>query len=474
MTESQDRFKNQFQKKQPKILAQASQSKENDCVPYWNNFCKEISSKLWLPTEAGSLELDSGLLSSISTRVVKNSWFLLQEMEPENWNKYKIYSPSYTISHAKCGEREVIKARKIRIYPTTHQKSIFWKWLGISRKVYNLTIEHLKLPKDKREKHWMGAKKVILSDLPEYAKEVPYQVKSGAVEDAYKARNTCCKKGGRFELKYRTRKDLRQSCSIPKTALTYKGIYNRIVGKLKMSENLPALPLDSRLILDHGKWFIVIPFKESHKMSENQGRIVALDPGIRTFMTGFSENKCFKIGHNAFNRIQRLCKHMDTLISKKSKAKSRKKSSMKKALHRMQWKLRNLVEELHYKTARYLVDRFDIILLPKFETSQMGVKNNRKLLSKTVRNMQTLSFYQFKCRLKHVASQFGKLVVDVNEAYTSKTVSWTGEVKQIGSSKTIKSTGIIVDRDINGARGILLRALSEQTSLRNQFAPITS
>ena len=49
------------------------------------------------------------------------------------------------------------------------------------------------------------------------------------------------------------------------------------------------------------------------------------------------------------------------------------------------------------------------------------------------------------------------------EAYTSKTVSWTGEVKQIGYAKCIPSGSgknkVVVDRDYNGARNIMLRAL---------------
>jgi putative transposase len=47
--------------------------------------------------------------------------------------------------------------------------------------------------------------------------------------------------------------------------------------------------------------------------------------------------------------------------------------------------------------------------------------------------------------------------IDVNKAYTSKTVSWTGEIiNNLGGSKTIKSRidGKTMNRDLNGARGI--------------------
>ncbi len=123
-----------------------------------------------------------------------------------------------------------------------------------------------------------------------------------------------------------------------------------------------------------------------------------------------------------------LCYFLDDLISRTSKAVGKKKLEMKNAQARMRKKIKNLVKELHWKTAR--VENFDVILLPTFETSQMSSKKNRKLRSKTVRVMLTWSHYQFKMRLKNKTLEFGKTVIDVCEAYTSKTVSWTGEVKE--------------------------------------------
>ena len=62
--------------------------------------------------------------------------------------------------------------------------------------------------------------------------------------------------------------------------------------------------------------------------------------------------------------------------------------------------------------------------------------------------------------LSWMCKKYGKRLVIVNESYTSKTRSWDGSVKSnLGGSKTICDEDIIVDRDVNGARGIMLRAL---------------
>jgi putative transposase len=88
---------------------------------------------------------------------------------------------------------------------------------------------------------------------------------------------------------------------------------------------------------------------------------------------------------------------------------------------------------------------------------------NRKIQSKTVRNMLTFTHCRFKQFLKNKAFEFGKTVLDVCEAYTSKTHPETGEIKQIGGAKRIRLlSGEWVNRNIVGARNILLCALVDK------------
>ena len=359
------------------------------------------------------------------------------------------------------------KSRKIRLYPTAQQKAIFCRWLGASRFVYNRTLEYLKGLTETRPVWTDVATDIILPELPEWAGEIPFQIKKLAVKEACAAysgaKQKYRRKGTVSQLHYKSRKSPFQTCYIPKSAVKPQGIYYTYSGILRYAEPLPDSFLDCELSWQQGRWYLCVPFQTAVPMGENQARIVALDPGVRTFITFFSPDMTGVIGDHDFGRLVRLCHHLDALISQRSTSKKKKQRyRIKKAENRLRWKIKDLRDELHAKTIRFLVDTFDIILIPTFETSQMAKREQRKLRSKTVRSMLTWAHYAFKERLKVVAAQDGKTVVEVNEAYTSKTCSWSGEMVRIGSSERIRgSDGIQMHRDVNGARGIFLRALAE-------------
>lgn len=453
-------------------LSKISEAQAKSLKPYWNSFCAETSTRLWLPTTIDSPCSASTSSPSLASTSEINSWFSVQLLaNPEAPNSLPIYSLDIITSYIKTEVSEFVKTKRIRIYPTAKQKNLFRQWLGTSRYVYNETIKHLELPKEEREKHWMGAAKIIMPTLPEWAIPIPHQVKKIAIADAYKALSNGFQKwqttGEPFDLQFRSRKNPKQSCFIPSSALKEAGIYPRIAGNLKRAESFPENPRDSRLVFEHGRWFVIVPYRVLVTRTENQGRVVALDPGIRTFLTGFAEDQAFKIGSGDFARIARLCHHLDRLTSKMAKARCRQKARLKKAAQRLRWKIRDLVDELHFQAIRFLLDRFDLILLPTFETQDMAIKSKRKIRAKSVRALLGYAFFRFGQRLESAAKQAGKVVLRVNEAYTSKTASWTGEIKAIGGAKTITSGRPTVDRDLNGARGIFLRALVDTPSLRN-------
>ncbi|WP_293293074.1 transposase, partial [Microcoleus sp. PH2017_13_LAR_U_A] len=73
------------------------------------------------------------------------------------------------------------------------------------------------------------------------------------------------------------------------------------------------------------------------------------------------------------------------------------------------------------------------------------------------RQMLTWAHYRFKQIIKHQADKNGSIVVDVSEAYTSKTCGNCGHIhRKLGGSKVFKCPNCqtVIGRDLNGARNI--------------------
>ena len=353
-------------------------------------------------------------------------------------------------------------------------------WFDAARWCYNETVAYLRQPETKA--NWKKVKTAIIDATPERLKAAPYQVRSIAIRDACRAVSRCKKankelaqakrRGERLdepfaEVGFRSRKHPKQGCYIPWRSIKTTGIYTSMLGSLRMAEQLPVNHGDGRLSFHNGQYHLAVPFKAERRESETQARVVAIDPGIRSFITWFSETDAGQIGKHDFGRIQRLGHHLDQLLSKTAKAGSRRKRNLRKAAERMRVRITNLMDELHHQAARFLVDNFDLILLPTFETREMAQRGKRKISSKSVRSMMTFAHYRFQQFLLWKAWETGKQVLLVNEAYTSKTCSWSGEIiANLGGRRWIQgSDGVRVERDINGARGTFLRALVDTPSL---------
>ena len=366
-------------------------------------------------------------------------------------------------------------------------------WLDASRWTYNQTVEILRsgVPAV-----WKRIAKTVMAELkrlhPEW-EPVPYQVKRTAVRDACRAMSNVKKfnkqlagakdRGERLEedfaeLHFRSRKNPRQSCYIPDDAVSDNGIYYTILDHLRMAEAIPEYPKESRLVRERGLYWLAVPHPAQCDIETPSGDgVIALDPGVRTFLTFFSETECGKIGYRAFGRIQRLCHWLDDLISRTdTEPDHHRRRRMRRAQERMRQRIINLVDELHWQAARWLTSNYKVILLPTFETQDMARRAGRKIRSKTARMMLNFRHYEFRQRLKWKAWQRGALVVEVNEAYTSKTRSWDGSmVENLGGRTVVRDdSGFGMDRDINGARGIFLRALGDSPFLREFLAQVAS
>lgn len=437
-----------------------SLSKEKDLKPYWNSFCLERSQKLLSHTKTGGVGSDLNLWNPLQKSTLANVWF---STKISCHHEAKI-SQSFTFSLTECTDLEstVVRSKKIRIYPKN--KPLARKYLGLSRWWYNRTINYLNQPDTKASLYELRKVVQKSADIPEWAMECPQRIREHALADACHAVKNAkakCMKTGEFQrVKFRAKRDPIQSFGFDATSLNQDFVFGNKKFKLEFesSETFHTDLEGTRIVREGSRYFVIIPQKQRYQVPENQ-RIdaVALDPGVRTFITFYSEVVHGKIGEGDFQRIYRLCLFLDKIYSKISKAKCRQKRRLKQAAERMRWKVFDLIDELHKKTANFLCRTFNRIFIPTFETAQMVTK----LASSTARNLLTFSHYRFKNSLKARGQQTLCEVVEVSEAYTSKTCSYCGKIHKIGSKKVMNcDCGAKVDRDLNGARGIFLRALA--------------
>ena len=137
------------------------------------------------------------------------------------------------------------------------------------------------------------------------------------------------------------------------------------------------------------EFFLCIPqpVKQRPILPKHQrSSCIALDPGVRTFMTGYDPTfgHVFEFAQDDNKPPVRLALQCDKLYSKiaTEEIHHRRRYSLRRACLRMHRKIRNLRDEVHKKIALLLCSNFETILLPKFEMQKMSRRLTRKINSK--------------------------------------------------------------------------------------------
>lgn len=315
-----------------------------------------------------------------------------------------------------------------------------------------------------------------MDSAPDWVSQQPYNPRQMAVFQAFEAHKAASKSKGvaKFRNRFDTSQTIRFQTSNWKSGTFYptstKGLsFKASEPIVEVMQHEPTLSLINR------QWFICYAVDAPKTEPINSDLALALDPGVRTFVTGFDGSDFIEIGKNDIGRIYRLARHLDKLMSRIGISKGGQfkglRYCLRKSAAKIRIKIKNLVNELHKKAAKHLSAKYRVIFLPTFETQQMVKKGKRRLATKTARAMVTLSHYRFKQTLKHQAIKHGGIVVDVTEEYTSKTCSKCGHIHtKLGGSKIFKcpECGHTLDRDKNGAFNIMLKALRD-TSMTGEL-----
>ena len=272
--------------------------KENKRTEYIDKVTKSYNDKI------ENCKDKKKILRLINSRDVRIQYFKNIKQDP------------FKVGRAKMLENSLkpIRARKIRFYPNREQKTVFRKWIGTYRYLYNKILNLIISGKEEPNPTNLRNKYVPKNRVSEEEKwmlEVPKEVRVEAIKEACKnliTNKKRVKEGGitHFKMKYKRKKNLRQTISIPKSAFfhsadTFK-IYPKILGDQKLfrkhdtSKNdrkLFATNYDIKIMMEKPNyWTLIVPHEVSPKKNgkvENQDfPIISLDPGLRTFLTGYS------------------------------------------------------------------------------------------------------------------------------------------------------------------------------------------
>lgn len=444
-------------------------------TPFWNRQSKEISRQLWLPTETDFQGSHSTLSKTYLLPSTQNSLFstrMNKNLNPVNLQT--IFSQSFTSTPAGPMVEEDIRARKIRLYPNKTQVQTLLKWMGVCRYVYNHALASIKRGENKynfqqlRNEFVTHKRAGVINDkVHDWMLEVPKDIRAGALRDLVKgfSSSLALLKSGHikyFRMRYREkRKDA--SMEIPKSAISIGkklSIYNTYLSLIKMSKDkcLKNIEIthDCRLKKEGVRWYIIVPCAVSTKKTD-VSEVCSIDPGCRNFQTIYSGNRVTRVVPTK-EVVQKLQKQLDLLRSLRDKGIVRKRRKDKR------WdRLSDLTSDMHNKTISYLFKHHNTILIPRFESQEIGRSMSSR---KNRRSLFTLKHYQFLTRLIDKSKIIqGTQVIVCKEDYTSKTCGWCGIInKKLGGSDIFdcKFCGLVIDRDMHAARNILIKWLTEK------------
>lgn len=453
--------------------------REKDFKPFWNNRCLEISKKLWLPkTDYVDLHLN---LSTLSLPIIKpNSWFSMKTtINPQMKNLQKISSPLSMYTPIETWEDEGIRSRKIKIYPTTIQKKMFKQWIGTTRYVYNKSLYAIKTEESTKynfqslRNRFVTHKRLsgeINPEVQDWELKTPKDIRAECLRDLVKAFSTTisnlkCGNISRFNMQYRKKKTFptivipKSTLSIKKNKLYLYKTYLKDGIRISKDGYTMTFEYDCRLQYKYGEWYLIVPMKvKVEDKKKEKYNIASLDPGVRTFQTLYNETHTVKIQQNT-ELVKQLQSKLDFFQSLRAK-KNISKSHYTRRIRRLYKKMDCLIDDLHFKTIHYLQTHYRWILLPIFESQEMAMKGSNRRCN---RNMLQLKHFKFKERLKSkcILDKTTDLTI-VTEEYTSKTCTRCGCLNEIGSNKIFrcKECNLTCDRDINGARNILLKYIN--------------
>ena len=428
-----------------RILVPDLTLKDEDCVPFWNTVSQELHAQLWQPEQIVSPGQDTASSNVSSNYREERYEFWKRVMIPRRTSlrtrlsvSSQAISTLITESEQHSVEPQLV-TRKIRIYP--ENEHLFIEALHVFRRAYNLSIEAFKFRNEQ------PSSELRRSICEQIKTEQPAVYDVNLIYEAYRkatiTRSSVIRKrksGSSANYSFMSWKYSPRHFSCLK--LGKKGsIYPRQLGDAFYSESVPenAIGKCTSVVFKNGEWYACCQdYIYTYPIEDQDKSLVACDPGVRNFITTYSDSQAVVYGKDFSKeklvplalRVRKLISERQLLANAVKKYKNPEDlpqvikdhlRKVEKRLNKVRARKDHLIEDLHRRVAYDLVAENDVILLPTFETKGMVKRGERKIRKTVVSAMLDLGHYRFKLHLRWLARKYGRIVLDVNEAYTSKT-----------------------------------------------------
>lgn len=371
----------------------------------------------------------------------------------------------------------MLRAVKIKLYPTKTQQVDFNKLLGCKRFVYNKLLD-LKIKSYEEKGVSLGLAELskyyhntmLKDETTPWLKEQNTKVVKQGIRDLLQAYDNFFEHGKGFP-QFKTKKDI-NTCRFPNESISNKNKFEtRHISLTKNLKNIKFRCSDlnwGRLKNNKdyiknatltrtksGSYFLSIlidfPNEDEFKRHKRTKKHIGIDLGVKDFIIT-SDGKKYDNNH-FFVKQEKKIKKLQRQHSKKVKGSNNREKARKrlaKAFEKIVFQRENYIQYL----SNELVKEYDLICMENLNVS--GMLKNHKL----AKAIQDVGLFRFKQVLKDKAQLNGKLVIEVDRWFaSSKTCHNCGYVYK---GLTLKERewkcpvcGEVHDRDINAAINIL-------------------
>ena len=425
-----------------------------------------------------------------NTTINSTSWFDINKIKADKTtNNLKINTKF---------PNEVISCQKIKMILSKTQKLILNKWFASYTDMYNKTLQYIRdncstfknevireKLKDINRKLYVNPNtlrtklKIIRDDIINSSQltEIKTNTKIHTLDYAIrqlvsniKSAMTNLSRGyiKRFRIKFWKNNRPSKTIEIEKQYIRDNKVCPNILGNIKYEYNNQEYKLDgidSNVKINYNsitnEYYLLVPVTNTPiNQEEKYGNFISLDPGLRTFMTGLSETNCFKIGTNVNSTIKKKINRINKIKANKNIPNKIKKKN-EQLINR---KIFNKVDDLQWKTIKFLTNNFTNILLGDMSAKSIVSKNKFMLKEDMKTACLRTRYYDFQKRLEYKCMLTKTNYKLVNECYTSKICSLCGNYNDKLKGEKIYSCikcKKSIDRDVNGCRNIMIKCLMD-------------